>query len=83
MEGLIPLLYRAIVQYRNGSQATMRASWLEDSPPPSISYIRLPSDSGRFRALEINQFISSSSASSPLVATNQLPSQRSTSRRHI
>ncbi|KAE8661114.1 hypothetical protein F3Y22_tig00116939pilonHSYRG00279 [Hibiscus syriacus] len=48
MEGLIPFVYRAIVQYKNGKEDHVLASWLNDSP--SASYTRLPTgDSGRFQ----------------------------------
>ncbi|KAK9113817.1 hypothetical protein Syun_020614 [Stephania yunnanensis] len=40
MEGLIPLVYRAIVHYRNGAAATS----------PSAAYVRLPGDSDRFQS---------------------------------
>ncbi|KAK9104580.1 hypothetical protein Scep_021424 [Stephania cephalantha] len=40
MEGLIPLVYRAIVHYRNGAAATSR----------SAAYVRLPGDSDRFQS---------------------------------
>ncbi|KAI4331671.1 hypothetical protein MLD38_029834 [Melastoma candidum] len=41
MEGLIPFLYRAIVQYKGGEQ---QPAWSYDSP--SAAYTRLPGDSG-------------------------------------
>ncbi|KAI4324454.1 hypothetical protein MLD38_029943 [Melastoma candidum] len=47
MEGLIPFLYRAIVQYKGGEQ---QPAWFGDSP--SAAYTRLPGDSGRFAASE-------------------------------
>ncbi|KAG6580521.1 hypothetical protein SDJN03_20523, partial [Cucurbita argyrosperma subsp. sororia] len=48
MEGIIPFVYKAIVQYKNEKQVPAIRSWLCDSP--STSYIRLPSgDSGRFQ----------------------------------
>ncbi|XP_028783427.1 uncharacterized protein LOC114739527 [Neltuma alba] len=47
MEGLIPFVYRAIMQYRNGKEGAM-GSWLCESP--SYSYVRLSGgDSGRFQ----------------------------------
>ncbi|KAG9453099.1 hypothetical protein H6P81_006003 [Aristolochia fimbriata] len=55
MEGLIPLVYRAIVQYRTGGQAALVGSWINDSP--SASYMRLPAgDSGRFHQPSEIQF---------------------------
>ncbi|OAY43579.1 hypothetical protein MANES_08G080600v8 [Manihot esculenta] len=50
MEGLIPFVYRAITQYKNGKEGPL-GSWLNDSP--SASYMRLPGDSDRFQASEI------------------------------
>lgn len=45
MEGLIPFVYRAIMQYKNGKEGTI-GSWICESP--SYSYVRLPGgDSGR------------------------------------
>ncbi|XP_050238185.1 uncharacterized protein LOC126687669 [Mercurialis annua] len=47
MEGLIPFVYRAIMQYKNGNEGPI-GSWLNESP--SASYMRLPTgDSGRFQ----------------------------------
>lgn len=49
MEGLIPLVYKAIVQYRNGG-----AAWLGDTQ--TAAYMRLPGDSGRYAAADIQLF---------------------------
>ncbi|KAL2320052.1 hypothetical protein Fmac_029021 [Flemingia macrophylla] len=46
MEGLIPFVYKAIMQYKNGRQGPI-GSWLCESP--SYSYMKLPGDSGRFQ----------------------------------
>ncbi|CAL0328247.1 unnamed protein product [Lupinus luteus] len=46
MEGLIPLVYKTIMQYKNGKEGPI-GSWICDSP--SYSYMRLPSDSGHFQ----------------------------------
>ncbi|XP_054781664.1 uncharacterized protein LOC129288886 [Prosopis cineraria] len=47
MEGLIPFVYKAIMQYRNGKEGAI-GSWLCESP--SYSYVRLAAgDSGRFQ----------------------------------
>lgn len=46
MEGLIPFVYKAIVEYKNGKQGSI-GSWICDSP--SYSYMRLPGDSGRLQ----------------------------------
>ncbi|XP_061348668.1 uncharacterized protein LOC133294036 [Gastrolobium bilobum] len=56
MEGLIPFVYKAIVQFKNGKEGPI-GSWICESP--SYSYMRLPGDSGRF------QNPASFSASSP------------------
>ncbi|KAJ8747092.1 hypothetical protein K2173_001710 [Erythroxylum novogranatense] len=82
MEGLIPFVYKAIMQYKNGNQSPL-SSWLADSP--STSYMRLPGDSGRFQASEIRLFgsdyafptsstSSNMSSQSPVVC--RLPSRR-------
>ncbi|KAJ6968708.1 hypothetical protein NC653_036631 [Populus alba x Populus x berolinensis] len=60
MEGLIPFVYRAIMQFNNGKEA---------GPLGSSSYMRLPGDSGRFqksdlRILESDHGFSNSSTSS-------------------
>nr|AGS78072.1 legume-specific protein [Aeschynomene indica] len=46
MEGLIPFVYKAIMQYKNGNEGSIR-TWICESP--SYSYMRLPGDSGRFQ----------------------------------
>ncbi|CAA2971485.1 Hypothetical predicted protein [Olea europaea subsp. europaea] len=46
MEGLIPFVYKAIVQYKNGGQG-LTATWVTESP--SASYTRLPGDLERFQ----------------------------------
>ncbi|KAF5204771.1 hypothetical protein FRX31_005643 [Thalictrum thalictroides] len=80
MEGLIPLVYRAIVHYRTGEQSTMTgSSWFNESP--SASYMRLPGDSGRFKSSEMHFFrpdssvfssSTSSSSNKPISSTSQL-----------
>ncbi|CAN4081497.1 unnamed protein product [Withania somnifera] len=68
MEGLIPLVYKAIVEYKNG-----RATWMAESP--SASYMRLPGDSGRFETSDLQIFghvdsmFSTTSSASPSVST--------------
>ncbi|PIA60483.1 hypothetical protein AQUCO_00300170v1 [Aquilegia coerulea] len=96
MEGLIPLVYRAIVHYRTGEQSTMTGSWFNESP--SASYMRLPGDSGRFQSSEMHFFrpdsvfsSSTSSSNKPISSTSQLlvsattqsPLHRTTSRRLV
>ncbi|KAM7531895.1 hypothetical protein LguiB_035305 [Lonicera macranthoides] len=70
MEGLIPFVYRAFMQYKNGEQGLMGSS-------PSASYMRLPGDSGRFQSSDI-QFLRSdrgfSTCSSPSTATRRIVS---------
>ena len=67
MEGLIPFVYRAIMQHKNGNQAHLPlGSWFNESP--SASYMRLPGDSGRFQTSDVQLFRSEygfSSTSSP------------------
>ncbi|OIT28169.1 PREDICTED: uncharacterized protein LOC109212984 [Nicotiana attenuata] len=69
MEGLIPLVYKAIVEYKNAGRAT----WINESP--SASYMRLPGDSGRFETSDIQLFghadtrFSTTSSSSPSATT--------------
>ncbi|XXG85468.1 hypothetical protein AAC387_Pa11g0540 [Persea americana] len=90
MEGLIPYVYRAIVQYRTSGQAQMAGSWYCESP--SAAYMRLPGDSGRFQTSDIFRpervFSSSSSMAAPSSNTQvltstatQSPLRRSVSRR--
>ncbi|KAK8935769.1 hypothetical protein KSP39_PZI013418 [Platanthera zijinensis] len=81
MEGLIPLVYRAIIQYRNGERSSMGASsWFDD--PPASSYVSLPGDSGRFS--DMSQFFPSTTVppKPSLSYPRQPPTLRSTSRRH-
>ncbi|XP_022842086.1 uncharacterized protein LOC111365800 [Olea europaea var. sylvestris] len=66
MEGLIPYVYKAIMQYKNGGQGE-KGAWLNESP--SASYVRLPGDSGRFQTSDI-QLLSTSSP--PSSATNMV-----------
>ncbi|KAF1883938.1 hypothetical protein Lal_00038293 [Lupinus albus] len=46
MEGFIPFVYKAIMQYKNRKEGPI-GSWIFDTP--SYSYMRLPGDSGRFQ----------------------------------
>ncbi|XP_061371899.1 uncharacterized protein LOC133314433 [Gastrolobium bilobum] len=71
MEGLIPFVYKAIMQYKNGKQGSI-GSWLCESP--SYSYMKLPGDSGRFQTSTSSLFGSdygfpSSSPSSKLATS--------------
>uniref|UniRef100_A0A0D3G8I9 Uncharacterized protein n=4 Tax=Oryza TaxID=4527 RepID=A0A0D3G8I9_9ORYZ len=47
MEGFIPFIYKAIVQYRKEGQVSVGDLFF-DEPSPS-SYFRLPGDSGRYQ----------------------------------
>ncbi|XP_047157318.1 uncharacterized protein LOC124828133 [Vigna umbellata] len=47
MEGLIPFVYKAIMQYKGTGKEGPLGSWICESP--SYSYMRLPGDSGRFQ----------------------------------
>ncbi|KDP24562.1 hypothetical protein JCGZ_25126 [Jatropha curcas] len=79
MEGLIPFVYRAIMQHRNGKEGPLD-SWLM-SESPSASYMRLPGDSGRFQASEIQIFGSDygfSTTSSTSATANMNSSSSST-----
>ncbi|KAL2934283.1 Metal transporter Nramp1 [Bienertia sinuspersici] len=50
MEGLIPYLYKAIVQHKEDHHHSATDSWLCGSSSPSAPYVRLCSgDSGRFQ----------------------------------
>ncbi|XWS28789.1 hypothetical protein CRYUN_Cryun25bG0101300 [Craigia yunnanensis] len=61
MEGLIPFIYRVIIQYRTGEQPTTEG-YLFNEPHPA-PYARLPGDSGGFKLPSENG--SSFSMSSP------------------
>ncbi|KAK7390502.1 hypothetical protein VNO78_25809 [Psophocarpus tetragonolobus] len=72
MEGLIPFVYKAIMQYKNGKQCPI-GSWLCESP--SYSYMKLPGDSGRFQTPASALFgpeygFSASSSSSKLASSS-------------
>ena len=69
MEGLIPFVYRVILQFRAARQSPMAETWLDGSPPNP--YVRLPEDSGPFKQPEIKlfRFFGSSSSTSPLVVS--------------
>ncbi|CAN6439338.1 unnamed protein product [Victoria cruziana] len=80
MEGLIPFLYNAFVQSKNGNYGgAVGASWLAESP--SATYVRLPGDSGRFQ-LEI-PLIRPDLGSTSATTAVQSPVRRSASRRTV
>ncbi|XP_062096869.1 uncharacterized protein LOC133802549 [Humulus lupulus] len=76
MEGLIPLVYRVIVEYKNGNNnrhehhRDLLSSWLinsteSSSSMASVSYIRLPTgDSGHLQTSPFTLASSPSSSSS-------------------
>ncbi|EYU41761.1 hypothetical protein ABFS82_10G028600 [Erythranthe guttata] len=75
MEGLIPFVYKAIVQYKNGGRGT----WLNESP--SASYMRIPAgDSGRFSTSDIQlsrpDYCAFSASSPPRSAATRVLSGR-------
>ncbi|KAH1123354.1 hypothetical protein J1N35_006514 [Gossypium stocksii] len=87
MEGLIPFVYRAIIQYKNGRQGHhVLATWFSDSP--SASYMRLPTgDSGRFQTSDTQQLFQSDcvnfSTSSPVSSSTTTTSSSPLCRRFI
>nr|AGS78082.1 legume-specific protein [Aeschynomene pratensis] len=90
MEGLIPFVYKAIMQYKNGNEGAI-GTWICESP--SYSYVRLPGDSGRFQTPascsastpSSNSASSSSSSSAQVLVSSgvQSPHQGLTHRRVI
>ncbi|XVE61941.1 hypothetical protein DITRI_Ditri06bG0078800 [Diplodiscus trichospermus] len=77
MEGLIPFVYRAIVQYKNGGDGHVLATWFNDSP--SASYMRLPTgDSGRFQITD-KQLFQSEYGNFSTSSSSSLPSSMATS----
>ncbi|GJN24510.1 hypothetical protein PR202_gb12254 [Eleusine coracana subsp. coracana] len=76
MEGLIPLVYRAIVEYRQARQVAFGSLLFGDQPPPSRS-------SALFCDPVWYATSPSPSASSPARASLVSPLLRSASRRHV
>uniref|UniRef100_A0A5K1EGB0 Uncharacterized protein n=1 Tax=Nymphaea colorata TaxID=210225 RepID=A0A5K1EGB0_9MAGN len=80
MEGLIPYIYRAIVQSKNGGctgTVPRGNSWFNESP--SASYMQLPGDSGRFQSeipLLMPDFSSSTPAASSTTTAAETPIRR-------
>ncbi|KAG2618832.1 uncharacterized protein LOC120665268 [Panicum virgatum] len=62
MEGLIPFIYRAVVQYRKEGQVSV-GDLLFDEPSPT-SYFRLPGDSGRYQVTAASDLFSRTAADS-------------------
>ncbi|KAI3959953.1 hypothetical protein MKX01_030244 [Papaver californicum] len=78
MEGLIPFVYRAVVQYRNGGRQASDmgdSTWYSESPSTSY-YMRLPTggDSGRLQNTTTNQVELFSSNSMVVTATSTVQS---------
>ncbi|KAK7339710.1 hypothetical protein VNO77_20391 [Canavalia gladiata] len=69
MEGLIPLVYKTIMQYKSGKEGPL-GSWICESP--SYSYMRLPGDSGRFQTSASFSAPSPSSNSNPASSATQI-----------
>ncbi|XP_027352787.1 uncharacterized protein LOC113863416 [Abrus precatorius] len=67
MEGLIPFVYKAIMQYKSGKEVAI-GSWICESP--SYSYMRLPGDSGRFQ--NPASFSAPSPSSNPVSSATQI-----------
>ncbi|CAB4282385.1 unnamed protein product [Prunus armeniaca] len=63
MEGLLPLLYRTILQYRAGEQPAPAESWYRELP--AVPYIPLPADSTSSNRSGIKFLLSPASAMSP------------------
>ncbi|MCD7448319.1 hypothetical protein HAX54_040760 [Datura stramonium] len=61
MEGLIPFVYRAIMDYKNstrqgGPMTSGSPRWMNTDSPLLGSYMRLPGGSGRFDNSDIQLF---------------------------
>ncbi|KAG8085790.1 hypothetical protein GUJ93_ZPchr0010g10865 [Zizania palustris] len=63
MEGFIPFIYRAIVQYRKEGQVSLGVLFFDEPSPSSSSYFRLPGDSGRHQQTASGLFSQSPSDS--------------------
>ncbi|CAL5095305.1 unnamed protein product [Urochloa decumbens] len=78
MEGIIPFIYRAVVQYRKEGQVSF-TDLLFDEPSPS-SYFRLPGDSGRYQVTASDLFsrtaVDSGSAGTMWRSPVRCPTQR-------
>lgn len=71
MEGLIPFVYKAIMQYKNGKEGL--GSWICDSP--SYSYMRLSSgESVSFSASSPSSNSSSSTTTQMIVVSSGVQS---------
>ncbi|XP_041027492.1 uncharacterized protein LOC121267606 [Juglans microcarpa x Juglans regia] len=78
MEGLIPFVYRAIMQYKHEKEipSALGSYWFNESP--SASYMRLPGgDSGRFQTSDHIQLLCSSDHQYRFSASTSSPSSSS------
>ncbi|PAN19172.1 hypothetical protein GQ55_3G244900 [Panicum hallii var. hallii] len=62
MEGLIPFIYRAVVQYRKEGQVSFGDLLFDE--PSTTSYFRLPGDSSRYPVTAANDLFSRTAADS-------------------
>ncbi|KZV45467.1 hypothetical protein F511_41082 [Dorcoceras hygrometricum] len=67
MEGLIPFVYRAIMQYRSGRPGVI-GTWLDESSPEG--YVRLPGDSDRSSTIDTSVFRSDCVLSTRICVSN-------------
>lgn len=78
MEGLIPFIYRAVVQYRKEGQVSFTDLIFDE--PSATSYFRLPGDSGRYQVTASDLFsrsaVDSGSAGAMRRSPARLPMQR-------
>lgn len=77
MEGLIPFIYRAIVQSKNGGCTGTAPTGSLSNESPSASYMQLPDDSGRFQSMIPLLMPDLSSASTAMTTAVETPIRRS------
>ncbi|WVZ98842.1 hypothetical protein U9M48_044219 [Paspalum notatum var. saurae] len=63
MEGLIPFIYRAIVQYKKEGQVSLGDLFFDEPSSSPTSYFRLPGDSGRYPQVSASDLFSQTTAS--------------------
>ncbi|CAN6332833.1 unnamed protein product [Urochloa humidicola] len=73
MEGLIPFIYRAVVQYKKEGQVSFTDLLLDE--PSSTSYFRLPGDSGRYQVSASDLFSRTSVDSGSAGAMRRSPAR--------
>ncbi|KAE9592051.1 hypothetical protein Lalb_Chr19g0125161 [Lupinus albus] len=71
MEGFIPFVYKAIMQYKNRKEGPI-GSWIFDTP--SYSYMRLPGDSGRFQDSASSPSFNPASSANQVIVTSSFKS---------